>query len=112
MATLFEKIIKREIPATIVHEDESCIAIQDIAPQAPVHLLLIPKKPIPSLADVNGTDAQLLAHLMLTAKMLGEQNAPDGSYRVVINCGETAGQTVPHLHIHLLAGRSLAWPPG
>jgi histidine triad (HIT) family protein len=110
--TLFSKIIQRQIPAEIVYEDDQCLAFKDINPQAPVHILVIPKKPIAKLVEANDEDAQLLGHLMLTARKIAvEQGYADG-FRLVINNGESAGQTVFHLHLHLLAGRPFQWPPG
>ncbi len=109
--TLFQKIIDREIPGDFVHEDEKCVVIRDINPRAPVHLLVIPRKPIPTLNDVDKGDAELIGHLFLVARdvanRLGHQD-----YRTVFNCGAKAGQEVFHLHLHVLAGRSLSWPPG
>ena len=110
--TLFEKIVAREIPAQIVYEDDLCLAFRDIHPQAPTHVLLIPKKPIPSLADLQPDDQPLCGHLLLTARKLAEQLGLDNGFRVVINSGSDGGQTVPHLHLHLLGGRGLSWPPG
>lgn len=110
--TLFEKIIAREIPADIVYEDEWVLAFKDIHPQAPVHVLLIPKKPIPSLAHLTADDAPVLGHLGLTARNIAKQLGLDNGYRVVVNCGADGGQTVDHLHYHILGGRPLAWPPG
>jgi histidine triad (HIT) family protein len=110
--TLFSKIIKREIPAEIVYEDDQCLAFKDINPQAPVHILVIPKKPIAKLAEANEEDGQLLGHLILTARKLAVDLGYADGFRVVINNGEEAGQTVFHLHIHLLAGRPFDWPPG
>jgi histidine triad (HIT) family protein len=113
MKTLFEKIIAREIPAKLAHEDDLCIAIHDIAPQAPVHMLVIPKKPIPRVAQATDTDQATLGHLLLTAAALAKKlGIADGGYRVVINNGPDGGESVPHLHVHLLGGRRLAWPPG
>jgi histidine triad (HIT) family protein len=110
--TIFQRIIDREIPAEIVHDDQDCIAFRDIAPQAPVHLLIVPKIPIPSLADIAGQDAPLLGHLLATASSLAKKMKLEGGYRVVINCGEDGGQSVDHLHLHLMGGRPLHWPPG
>ncbi len=111
--TLFEKIADKEIPADILYEDELCVAFRDIAPAAPVHILLIPRKPIPHLAAAGAEDADLLAHLMLKAGELArELGIAESGFRTVLNTGEDGGQTVPHLHIHLLAGRPLLWPPG
>jgi len=110
--TLFERIIAREIPADIVYEDEECIALRDVSPQAPTHLLVIPKKPIPSLAQLEPGDGEVVGHIYLVIKKLAEQLGLSGGYRVVVNCGPDAGQSVDHLHFHLLAGRPLKWPPG
>ena len=110
--TIFAKIIRREIPAQIEHEDEMCLAFHDVAPQAPTHILVIPKKPIPRLTEVTDADTPLLGHLMRVATEIAKKlNLVDG-YRLVVNCGADGGQTVDHLHIHLLGGRSLRWPPG
>lgn len=110
--TIFSKIIRKEIPADIVYEDELCLAFRDVNPQAPVHVLIIPKKPIPSLAAATPEDHSLLGHLLIKVKQIAEQLGLDNGYRVVTNCGEDGGQTVYHLHLHLLGGRPLAWPPG
>lgn len=110
--TIFSKIINREIPADIVYEDDLALAFKDISPQAPVHILVIPKKPIPKLADASIEDQALLGHLLLTAKKAAEQAGLTNGYRVVINTGEDGGQTVYHLHLHILGGRQLEWPPG
>ena len=111
--TLFERIIAREIPATILHEDERCIAIADINPQAPVHFLVIPKKPLVRLAAVLPEDEALLGHLLLVAAATARaQGVEESGYRIVVNNGAHAGETVPHLHVHVLGGRPLAWPPG
>ena len=110
--TIFKRIIDREIPATIVYEDDLCLAFEDINPQAPTHLMLIPKKEIPSVADVQEEDVPILGHLMLAARKIGEQLGLDDGYRLVTNCGENAGQEVMHLHFHFLAGRPFRWPPG
>jgi len=110
--TIFLKIISREIPAEIVYEDDLCLAFRDIHPQAPVHVLLIPKKPIPSLDSVSPEDADLLSHLLQVVPQVAAQLGLDGGYRTVINTGAHGGQTVFHLHIHILGGRSFAWPPG
>jgi histidine triad (HIT) family protein len=112
MPTIFKRIIDREIPADIVYEDDRCLAFRDINPQAPVHLLIIPKEEIPSLADADEEDTVLLGHLLSTARMLAEQMRLANGYRVVINCGPDGGQSVDHLHLHLLGGRNLKWPPG
>lgn len=110
--TLFTKIVAREIPADIVYEDDLCLAFRDIAPQAPEHVLLVPKKPIESTDTVEDADAGLMGHLMLKVRDVAAQLGLEKGYRVVINCGEEGGQTVDHLHIHILGGKSLKWPPG
>lgn len=113
--TLFEKIIAREIPANIVYEDDLAIAFRDIHPQAPVHILIIPRKPIPRVGEATEDDAPLLGHLLLVAGKLAREQGfagTDQGFRVVINHGRHGGETVPHLHVHLLSGRDLAWPPG
>jgi histidine triad (HIT) family protein len=112
MATIFKRIIDKDIPADIVYEDDDCLAFRDINPQAPVHFLVIPKKEISSLADADEEDAPLLGQLLSTAKMLAEQMRLENGYRVVINCGADGGQSVDHLHLHVLGGRNLKWPPG
>jgi len=109
--TLFEKIIARQIPAKIQFEDDRCIVIHDISPQAPVHLLVIPKKVIPTLNDATEADKETLGHLLRVAsKVMNELGHSD--YRTTINCGAGAQQTVFHLHVHVLAGRTFTWPPG
>lgn len=110
--TIFKRIIDGEIPAKIVYQDDLCLAFHDIAPQAPVHVIVIPKKEIASLKDVTEADAPLLGHLMVVIRKLAEELKLDGGYRVTANCGPDAGQSVDHLHFHLLGGRSLKWPPG
>tara|TARA_B100000900_G_scaffold230501_1_gene195747 strand:- start:102 stop:443 length:342 start_codon:yes stop_codon:yes gene_type:complete len=110
--TLFEKIIDKEIPAEIIYEDEMSIVIKDINPQAPTHLLIIPKKVIPKLSDATDNDKDVLGHLMLIAKDISNQLGLDETFRLVVNNGAKAGQSVFHLHIHLLSGRPLNWPPG
>ncbi|MFK7846310.1 MAG: histidine triad nucleotide-binding protein [Rhodothermales bacterium] len=110
--TLFEKIADREIPADLVFEDDLCIAFRDINPQAPTHILIVPRKPIPTLDDLTEEDEQLVGHLFLTASKIAQKEGLTNGYRTVFNCGEEAGQTVFHIHLHLLGGRSLAWPPG
>lgn len=109
---LFLKIIERKIPAQIVYEDEQCLAFRDVNPQAPVHVLIIPRKVIATHDDITAEDAPLLGHLHLVAAKLAKQLDLGTGYRLVLNCREQAGQTVPHLHLHLLGGRSLGWPPG
>ncbi len=111
--TIFTKIINREVPADIVHEDELCLAFRDVSPQAPTHILVIPKKPIVSLEQLEAEDAALLGHLWLTIqKVARDEGLSEGGYRVVVNCGRDGGQSVDHLHFHLLGGRPLTWPPG
>lgn len=111
--TIFSKIIRREIPADIVYEDDDVLAFRDLNPQAPVHLLFIPKKPIATLNDATAEDATLLGKLMLaTVAYAKREGFAEQGYRTVINCNEDGGQTVFHLHVHLLAGRRLQWPPG
>lgn len=110
--TLFQKIIDRDIPAKIAHEDAQCIAIHDIAPQAPVHILVIPKSPFPRISEVTPEGQSLLGHLLLTATSLAKKLNLDKGYRIVINNGPDGGESVPHLHVHLLGGRPMSWPPG
>jgi len=111
--TLFERIIDREIPADVVYEDDLVFCFRDIEPQAPVHLLLIPKKPLPRIAAAEQEDAPLLGHLLSRIPLIAEQEGvTESGFRVVINNGPDGGETVPHLHVHLLAGRPLQWPPG
>jgi len=110
--TIFKRIIDREIPATIIYEDDRCLAFEDVNPQAPVHILVIPKQEIPSLAELSEDDAALAGHLLIVVQKLAAQRNLSDGYRVVVNCGPHAGQTVPHLHYHLLGGRNFSWPPG
>ncbi|NET58164.1 MAG: histidine triad nucleotide-binding protein [Symploca sp. SIO2E6] len=110
--TIFSKIINREIPAEIIYEDDLALAFKDISPQAPVHFLVIPKKPIPQISVAGPEDQALLGHLLLTAKLVAEQVGLGNGYRVVINNGTDGGQTVYHLHLHILGGRGMQWPPG
>jgi len=110
--TLFQKIIDRDLPADFVHEDEWCVAIKDINPGAPLHLLVIPRKPLPRLCDAGVEDQALLGHLLLVANRLAVEAGYGEAFRVVINNGANAGQSVFHLHVHILAGRPLKWPPG
>ena len=112
MATIFSRIIAREIPADIVYEDELCLAFRDINPQAPVHVLIVPKKEIARLADARAEDQALLGHLMLAAGKVARQLGVGDAFRLVVNNGAEAGQSVFHLHLHILAGRALRWPPG
>lgn len=113
MPTLFEKICTKEIPARIVYEDESCVCFHDIAPQAPLHLLLVPRLPLARIAEASAEHQALLGHMLLKvgeiARLVG---VAESGFRVVINNGRDAGEAVPHLHLHLLAGRELSWPPG
>ncbi|MEM1441397.1 MAG: histidine triad nucleotide-binding protein [Verrucomicrobiota bacterium] len=113
--TLFEKIIAREIPADIVYEDDEALAFRDISPQAPTHILVIPKKPIPRVGEAETEDQALLGHLLLTAGKVASDlgfNSTEEGFRLVINNGRNGGEAVPHLHIHLLSGRQMQWPPG
>jgi histidine triad (HIT) family protein len=112
LTTLFGKIIRREIPADIVYEDDLCLAFRDINPQAPTHVLLIPKKEIDRLASARSDDQALLGHLMLAAGKVAKQLGVGDAFRLVVNNGAQAGQSVFHLHLHILAGRKLEWPPG
>lgn len=112
-STLFEKICAGEIPADIVYQDDQCVCFRDIGPQAPTHLLLVPRKPIPRLSLADEGDAALLGHMMLAAGKIARSLGIDESgFRLVINNGPDAGEVVPHLHMHILAGRKLEWPPG
>lgn len=110
--TLFEKIIARQIPADIVFEDELCLAFRDISPQAPTHILVVPKKPIPRIGEASTEDQALIGHLFLTAAAIARIEKLAEGFRIVVNNGSHGGETVPHLHIHLLGGRHLTWPPG
>ncbi len=111
--TLFEKIVAREIPAKIVYEDDLVFAFRDINPQAPVHALIVPKKPIPRVAEAKTEDQQLLGYLLLkAAEVAGKLGLDKGGFRLVINNGPDGGETVPHLHVHILGGRYMTWPPG
>lgn len=112
MTTIFAKIINREIPADIVYEDEHCLAFRDVNPQAPTHVLLIPKKEIPQLADATAEDQALLGHMMLAAGRIARELGVGDAFRLVANNGAAAGQSVFHLHFHILGGRKLTWPPG
>jgi histidine triad (HIT) family protein len=109
---LFKKIVDREIPAKIAYEDDRCLAFHDINPQAPTHVLIIPKKVIATHADVTEADKDLLGHLHLVAAKLAVDLGLTDGYRLVLNCNDRGGQTVPHLHVHLLGGRDMHWPPG
>lgn len=110
--TIFERIIAREIPARIEYEDDLCIVLHDIQPQAPVHLLLVPKKVIVRLADASDEDQHTLGHLMRVAGRMAEKLNLKNGFRLVVNNGPDASESVPHLHLHLLAGRQMKWPPG
>jgi histidine triad (HIT) family protein len=111
--TLFEKIANHEIPATILYEDEEVVAFRDISPQAPQHIIIIPRRPISSINDVTPSDAELVGRLVLVAKQIAATHGvADSGYRLVFNCGKDAGQSVDHIHLHLLGGRELNWPPG
>lgn len=110
--TIFKRILDREIPANIVYEDDLCLAFTDVAPRAPTHVLVIPKREITSLADISDADKTLIGHLHIVIRDLANQLGLEKGYRVVVNCGENGGQTVPHLHFHLLGGRPFSWPPG
>ena len=110
--TIFGKIIRREIPADIVYEDDLALAFKDVNPQAPTHILVIPKKPIPRLSESSQVDSSLMGHLLMTVKKVAEQANLNNGYRVVINNGVDAGQSVDHLHLHILGDRPMKWPPG
>lgn len=110
--TIFGKIIRKEIPADIVHEDDLCLAFKDLNPQAPVHVLVIPKKPISAISKAENGDKELLGHLMLTAAKVAKDLKLDDGYRIVVNDGSNGGQEVFHIHLHVLGGRQLVWPPG
>ncbi|MEI9866630.1 MAG: histidine triad nucleotide-binding protein [Limisphaerales bacterium] len=110
--TLFEKIITREIPAAIVYEDDLVLAFRDIHPAAPVHVLIVPKKPLPRIAEAQAEDQKLLGHLLLKAAEVAKMLDLKNGYRLVINNGADGGETVPHLHCHILGGRHMEWPPG
>ena len=110
--TLFEKIIARQIPADIVFEDDQCLAFRDIAPQAPVHILIVPKNPLERVGAASQADRALLGHLLFSAAEIARLEKLADGYRIVINNGSNGGETVPHLHVHLLGGRQLSWPPG
>lgn len=110
--TIFAKIINREVPANIVYEDDLCLAFRDINPQAPMHILVIPKKPIPRIVDADRDDQALLGHLLLKAGEIAKAEGYGDAFRLVVNNGAGAGQTVFHLHVHILGGRGFSWPPG
>jgi histidine triad (HIT) family protein len=110
--TIFQQIIDREIPADIVYEDDRCLAFRDVNPQAPVHVLVIPKRAIASIDAMSAADEPLVGHLLFVAQKVAKQLDLSGGYRIVMNCGPDGGQSVDHLHLHLLGGRTLKWPPG
>ena len=110
--TIFQKIIDRDIPAKIEHEDEHCIVLHDIQPQAPVHLLIVPKKPIARVSEATTADEPVLGHLLVVAKLVAKKLQLTEGFRLVINNGPHACESVPHLHVHLLAKRQMTWPPG
>lgn len=111
--TIFSKILKKEVPVDVVFEDELCMAFRDIHPQAPTHVLLIPRKEIPSMAELRPEDAGLLGHMMVKVSEIAHKlGLSEEGYRVVTNCRAFGGQTVNHLHFHILGGRPLSWPPG
>ena len=112
MSTIFTKIINKEIPAEILYEDDLCLAFKDIAPQAPTHFLMIPKKEVLNVAGLEDEDQALAGHLLLKIRDVAQQLGLENGYRVVANCGKEGGQSVDHLHFHVLAGRNLKWPPG
>ena len=111
--TIFDKIISKEIPADIVYEDNDFLAFNDINPQAPIHILIIPKKRIPTINDLQPNDYKLIGEMVVIAKNIAEEKGlSEDGYRLIFNCNENGGQTVYHIHLHLLGGRSLSWPPG
>ncbi|PTX92457.1 histidine triad nucleotide-binding protein [Opitutus sp. ER46] len=110
--TLFQKIIDREIPAKIEHEDDVCVVLHDIQPQAPVHLLIVPKQPIPRVAEATPADQATLGHLLLVASEMAKKLKLEQGFRLVVNNGPHASESVPHLHVHMLAKRQMGWPPG
>ncbi|NLD09208.1 MAG: histidine triad nucleotide-binding protein [Xanthomonadaceae bacterium] len=113
MSTIFGKIVRKEIPADIVYEDEDVLAFNDLAPQAPIHVLIIPKKEIATINHIAADDAELMGKLFLAAQKIAKKlGVADNGYRLVFNCNEDGGQTVYHIHMHFLAGRALSWPPG
>jgi histidine triad (HIT) family protein len=111
--TLFEKIAAREIPATIVYEDDQVVAFRDIKPQAPTHVLIVPRKPVTRISEAKAEDQALLGHLLLKAGHVARQlGLEQNGFRLVFNCGPDAGEAVPHLHCHIIGGRKMSWPPG
>ncbi|MCC9654688.1 histidine triad nucleotide-binding protein [Rhodopirellula halodulae] len=112
MPSIFSKIIAKEIPADIVHEDDLCLAFRDIAPKAPTHILVIPKREIVSLADLTDEDEHVMGHCVVVASKVAAAEGLSDGYRLVVNTGSDGGQEVPHVHFHLLGGRKMTWPPG
>lgn len=112
MPSIFTKIIGREIPADVVFEDDVCLAFRDIAPKAPTHILVIPKKEIVSLLDLTDDDEAIVGRCLVVASKVAAAEGLDAGYRVIINCGDDGGQEVPHLHLHVMGGRKMTWPPG
>ncbi|MDB6026469.1 MAG: histidine triad protein [Verrucomicrobiales bacterium] len=112
LMTLFEKIIARQIPAQIVYEDDLILALRDIKPEAPTHILVVPKKPIPRIAEASAEDHKVLGHILLKAAEIAKKEGLSKGYRLIINNGPDAGESVPHLHCHILGGRKMSWPPG
>ncbi|MGE4551109.1 MAG: histidine triad nucleotide-binding protein [Opitutales bacterium] len=110
--TLFSKIIDGEIPGDFVHQDDQCVVLRDVNPQAPVHLLVIPRKPIPRVGEASEEDSALLGHLLLVASEVANSEGLSQGFRIVMNNGSDGGESVPHLHVHVLGGRQLGWPPG
>ncbi|MBY0315610.1 MAG: histidine triad nucleotide-binding protein [Bdellovibrionales bacterium] len=111
--TIFKKIIDKEIPATTVYEDDKCMAFRDVQPQAPTHILIIPKKEIVSMANLTSEDKELMGHMLVTASQIAKKEGiAENGYRLVINTNRDGGQSVYHLHMHILGGRQLSWPPG
>lgn len=110
--TIFKRIIDKEIPARIVYEDDQCLAFHDVNPQAPTHILVIPRREIRSTADLQDSDEMLAGHLLLCARKIAADQGLSNGYRIVTNCGPDGGQSVDHLHLHILGGRPLGWPPG
>jgi histidine triad (HIT) family protein len=113
MSSIFSKIIAREIPARIAYEDATCLAFHDVAPQAPVHILVVPKKELPRIAEATEADEPLLGHLLFIARKVAHEAGLDKTgFRIVINNGRDGGESMPHLHVHVLGGRAMQWPPG
>ncbi|XP_004570155.1 adenosine 5'-monophosphoramidase HINT1 [Maylandia zebra] len=110
--TIFGKIVRKEIPANLIYEDDQCVAFPDVSPQAPTHILVVPKKPIVQLSQAEDDDAALLGHMLIVAKKCAQDAGLSKGYRIIINDGPDGGQSVYHIHIHVLGGRSMGWPPG